>query len=358
MPKLYTLQYGAVQAFPKYNSVADSLSIANLFFVMKKNITIILASICLIFSAFKLADFPETEITNGIIDAKLYLPDPENGYYRGTRFDWAGVVPSLTYKGHSYFGQWFPKYDPKLHDAISGPVEEFTPLGFDEAKIGEEFLKIGVGTLVKPNDKKYSFATTYDIKNAGKWTVNKKKDLVEFTHELKDGAGYSYLYKKTVRLVKGKPDMVLEHTLKNTGSKSISTSVYDHNFVMIDNEPSNQNIRIVFPFDVIGEGQGFGSIINVNGKTLNYSRQIQKGDQVFSSGLKGFGPVAKDYDIRIENTKTGAGVRMTSDHPLEKLVYWACPTTSCPEPYIKLAAEPGQEVKWKINYEFYTFQPE
>jgi hypothetical protein len=323
---------------------------------MKKTFTSILALVCLCMSAYRLAEYPGTEITNGIIQAKLYLPDASSGYYRGTRFDWSGVVPSLEYKGHSYFGVWnAAPYDPKLHDAITGPVEEFTPLNFDDAKAGEQFVKIGVGVLVKPDDKKYSFATNYEVKNQGKWTVKKHNDRVEFTHELKDETGYAYIYTKTLRLVKDKAQLVLEHSLKNTGTKDIATSTYNHNFFMIDKEPSNQNIRIKFPFDVTGEGKGFGTIINAKDKTLSYTREVVKGDQVFSSGLQGFGPTAKDYDIRIENSKTNAGVRITADQPLEKLVYWACPTTSCPEPYIKLTAKPGQEIKWNINYEFYTF---
>jgi hypothetical protein len=307
-------------------------------------------------TAFRLADFPETEIGNGIIKARLYLPDAERGYYRGTRFDWAGVVPSLEFKGHSYFGEWNQApYDPKLHDAIMGPVEEFTPLGFDGAKPGETFVKIGVGTLVKPNDKGYAFSTDYAMKNPGKWTVKTGKDKVEYIHELVDETGYGYVYKKTLKLVKDKPELVLEHSLKNTGTKAIDASTYNHNFFMIDKEPSNENIRIVFPFDVKGEGKGFGTIINAQDKMLTYTREVAKGDQVFSSGLLGFGASSKDYDIRIENTKTRAGVRITCDRPLEKIVYWACPTTSCPEPYIKVSAQPGQEIKWKINYEFYTF---
>src|ERR1035438_5190147 len=71
------------------------------------------------------ADPPTAEISNSTIHAKLYLPDATDGYYRATRFDWSGVISSLEWNGHKYFGQWFPRYDPKLHDAIMGPVEEF-----------------------------------------------------------------------------------------------------------------------------------------------------------------------------------------------------------------------------------------
>ena len=38
---------------------------------------------------------PEAEITNGLIRARLYLPDAHAGFYRGTRFDWSGVIGGL-----------------------------------------------------------------------------------------------------------------------------------------------------------------------------------------------------------------------------------------------------------------------
>ena len=44
---------------------------------------------------YRAAEFPQAQITNGLIRVKLYLPDPKNGYYRATRFDWSGEIASL-----------------------------------------------------------------------------------------------------------------------------------------------------------------------------------------------------------------------------------------------------------------------
>jgi hypothetical protein len=41
------------------------------------------------------AEPPSAEIGNGQIKAKIYLPDPVNGFYRSTRFDWSGAFSSL-----------------------------------------------------------------------------------------------------------------------------------------------------------------------------------------------------------------------------------------------------------------------
>ena len=61
---------------------------------------------------------PVAEISNGKISATVYLPDPVNGFYRGTRFDWSGVVRSLEANGHSYYGPWFTKRSETVRDFI------------------------------------------------------------------------------------------------------------------------------------------------------------------------------------------------------------------------------------------------
>jgi hypothetical protein len=304
-------------------------------------------------SAMPLTDFPQTEISNGIIQAKIYLPDSQKGYYQGTRFDWSGNMPSLKYAGHEYFGQWFTKYSPEIHDVIMGPVEEFTALAYDETKPGETFVKIGVGVLRKPDDKPYSFARYYQIVNMGTRKVTSKPDQVQFTHELND-KDYSYRYEKTVQLIKNKPEMVLIHTLKNTGKKTIETSVYDHNFFVIDNQPVGPGYSITVPWDIRGTGQGIGELAEIIGKQVLFLRNVNNGENVFCSPLEGFSASPKDYEFRIENKLAGAGVKITCDQPILKLNFWCCSTTLCPEPYILVKADPGKEFTWKIHYEFYT----
>jgi hypothetical protein len=306
------------------------------------------------------ADFPQAEISNRFIRAKLLLPNEDTGYYRGTRFDWSGVIASLTYKGHTYFGQWFPRYSPTQHDAIMGPVEEFRSedgaLGYGEAKPGGMFMKIGVGILRKPDNTEYHFARPFQIVTRGKRVVRPEADRVVFVHELNDGNGYSYTYQKTVRLARNKPELILEHSLKNTGKRVIDTSVYDHDFFMLDNEPTGPNIRVRFPFRPKAETD-FKDKAEWRGNELTYKRELApRGDSV-ASWLTGFGATAKDNDFVVENTKTGAGVRQTGNRPLSQLNFWSIHTTVCPEAYIHMRIEPGRTFKWKIVYQFYTFTP-
>jgi len=307
-------------------------------------------------SACAAADYPEAQISNGVLQARLLLPDGQKGYYRGTRFDWSGAISSLQFRGHEYFGKWFDRYDPKTHDAIMGPVEEFLTngagLGYEEAKPGESFVKIGVGAIRKPEESAFRQFETYDITNSGKWTIRNTSDSVEFTQELSGTLGYAYIYKKTVRLVPGKPEMALEHSLRNTGKKPISTSVYEHNFYMLDHQPAGPAYSVRFPFQVHAQANLRGAA-EARGNELTYLQELQNGQSVYTA-LDGFGDTPRDYDIRVENRKAGTGVRQTSDRPLAKLVFWSIRTTVCPEAYIDLKADPEQEVKWRITYAFYT----
>jgi hypothetical protein len=320
---------------------------------MKKNFFAFLVLSVFALAAVSLDEVPQAAISNGIINARLYLPDSTRGYYRGTRFDWSGVIPDLRYKGHTYFGQWFEKYSPTLHDAIMGPVQEFAPLGYDEAKTGETFIKIGIGVLAKPQEARYLFATPYQILNAGKWAVKKQRAQVEFTHTLKDQE-YAYEYKKTVQLVKGRPEMVLKHTLKNTGNKTIETSVYNHNFFVLDSQITGKAFEIKFPYNIRVDSAPQGKFGQVTGNRLTFLKDFDQNDHVYYRAIEGFGKDAKDYNISIENHKTGAAVNITCDRPLSRMVFWSAVKTVCPEPYIQVRVEPGKEFTWNIFYKFYT----
>lgn len=320
---------------------------------MKSKFIIGFLLVVLLIGAKPADEFPQAEISNGVIRALLYLPDSQTGYYRGARFDWAGVMPELEYQGHTYFGQWFEKYSPTIHDAIMGPVEAFTPVGYEEAKAGENFLKVGIGMVTKSEEVPYSFAAPYTIANSGVWKVKKKSDQVIFTQTLEDKA-YAYEYKKTVQLVKGKPEMVLLHSLKNNGKQTLETSVFNHNFFVMDKQPIGPDFVVTFPFKLTTETEAPVALGKLQDNQILFGKELINNEHLFYRSLQGFSNTASDHDIKIENHKTGAAVRIKSDQPISRLVFWSAPKTICPEPYILLKIQPGETVQWKISYEFYV----
>lgn len=300
-------------------------------------------------------DAPAVEISNGLVTAVLFIPDAQRGYYRATRFDWSGAVADLRAVGHSYFGRWFPTYDPKKHDAIPGPVQEYvTGQGFDAAPVGGTFVKIGVGVLRKPAGPMRGFPTL-EIVDGGKWRTRVHKDAVDFIHEVNDPAsGYGYRYTKTVLLPPGKNQLVLKHRIESTGRNPLDTEMYDHNFFVLDGQGSGPDVEVRFPFRIEAFNITGGGGIQVGEKQLNYQRVLTTPARM---QIKGFGSTAADYDIRVENRKTGAGVRVTSDRPLSDFVFWTSPRTTCPEAYIHVHAERGKPMQWQITYDFYALPP-
>ena len=323
---------------------------------MKKTYLIIcILSWCMIGAAQE-GKYPDAKISNGILNAHFYLPDFNKGYYRATRFDWSGLITNLDFKGHQFYGQWYEKYDPQIHDVVMGPVEEFGQVGYTDVTPGGIFIKIGVGALQKPDETAYSSFKLYKITNPGKWEIKTKSDQVRFVHQLKEGE-YSYDYDKTISLVKGKPELRIQHTLKNTGTKTIETTVYNHNFVMIDHLLTGPGYVVRFPSNVTAEGRGFNDIAKIEGKQMTFLREVSKSESLYCGAMQGLSNDRSSYDFQVENIKAGAGVHITADQPVFKLAFWSNTTTVCPEPFIQVKVEPGKEFIWKIKYEFYTIDP-
>ena len=322
--------------------------------------------------ASALDDMPSRTISNGIISAKVYLPE-KFGFYRATRFDHAGMITHVTYKGHDYGRYWFAKTSPNVrnftydsdgvvahnNNVAAGPVEEFGENGFEAAgpcpegaqktKCGR-FLKIGVGILQRDNDT-YNRFHTYPILNPGTRTTRATANSIRFTQAVSgDPSGYGYSHTKIVTMVPGKAQMTIEVRLKNTGSKAIDTTVYNHHFTTLS--PGNEAIELVAPFNLTNVRPMPSDVIKFEGPRMSYLRAI-KGQEQVASDLTGYGGSASDNDFRITNTKTGYGVRLRADLPIARLLWWSIPSTLSLEPYMAIQLKPGEEKRWTHTLDYY-----
>jgi hypothetical protein len=311
--------------------------------------------------ADRLASSPIVTLDNGLITARIALPDPGKGFYRGTRFDQAGVITSLRLNGREFYGPWFDRTAPDVLDyvydaagavvagpdsATSGPVEEFAPLDFTPSP--GLFVKIGVGVLRQPDNEPYDHYRHYTIENGGEWIVRKTNNQIVLSQSLKSGKT-AYTYEKTLRLVPGKPELVIEHRLRNIGGRPISTTVYDHNFLRI--VKGNAGVRITFPFTVSAANPPGANLIQIQGNVLNYLRPMAFKERI-SFPITGYGITAKDYDFRVDDTATGAGVRIQGDQPLNRINIFSIDKVQSVEPYIAIDLAPGAEKQWSYAYTF------
>lgn len=313
--------------------------------------------------ARQLDNLAHKDISNGIVSVKVYLPG-QAGFYRGTRFDRAGVVAHATYKGMDYGQYWFSSYSPLVHDfawrdhqvtvstasGAVGPAEEFTAIGFEEAGIGGKFLKIGVGIL-KRDTQTYDFVHTYPVVNEGRRDFSATKTSIRLTQDLTDkDTGYGYHYIKIVRLVPGKPEMVIEHVLTNTGKKPIQTSVYCHNFLSLS--AGNANVVLTAPFKLEASKPLQPDAAEINGNSLKYLRPVKEGESV-TTPIAGFGDKVSDYDFKVMNTATGFGERIRGDQPLSRINFWSIRTIFSWEPYIAISLKPGETKRWTYTYDYF-----
>ena len=320
---------------------------------------------------------PAGHISNGLLNVSFYIPDAEKGYYRGTRFDWSGIIYSLRYKGEEYYGRWYTRIDSTIHNNVQrigpdgrgevvtgiassglGPAEEFLTsdkaLGFDDAKPGDTFLKIGVGVLRRTDDKPYDRYRDYKIVDGGKWTTKILGDKVVFTQILSNSkSGYGYVYTKTLYLIPGKPVMRIEHQLLNTGTRALASSVYDHNFFVTDNHHTGPDYVITTPYPMkISKTQG-SDLFRIDGNKLLFTKLFSPKEMVVT-WIDGFEPVAKDYSFRVENIRTGTGYSVQGDRPLSQIMVWAIFTNISLESFIDLNAGFGKEERWAYEYTYFT----
>ncbi len=294
-------------------------------------------------------NYPQSEISNSQVRMKLYLPDKDKGYYRATRFDWSGIIASLEWKGHRFFGQWKTTHDPLFHEDLSGPAEAsvMPGLGYDQAPVGGTFIRLGVGVLEKPDEKEYQWDHTYKIVDPGTWEVTKGNDWIKFTQIIKDHNGFGYIYSKTITLTGDPPGFVISHNLRNTGEKNMLIDQFNHNFFMIDGVRTGKDFIIKFPYS-ISTVNDLKGIVRISRKELSFAGNLDTGTVWLE--LKGYSDKPEDHNITVMNMKEKVGVNCQVDKPVYRQVFWACPTTLCPENFILLNIGPGKEESWNSTY--------
>ena len=292
--------------------------------------------------------FPQARIANDAVSLVVYLPDAEKGYYRGTRFDWSGMIARVQFMGgRTVFGPFRTRFDPTLHDHVVGPAEEFdneNPPGYAGAKVGDAFMKIGVGLIEKVQEEKYGFWNRYKLVKPGTWEITHGADWIQFDQELALG-GYAYAYTKRISL-KGM-SFTIAHTLKNTGAKPLDVLTYCHNFVLLDDDPVGPNYRVVLPFRARLEPKSDPAEARVEGNEIAFKDTVKSSVMLFLGGYTG---AAAENAATIENTRTGTALKFTCDRPVVKYNFYAEKTAACPEPFIRLKIEPRKEEKWETAY--------
>lgn len=289
-------------------------------------------------------------LCRGDLRVSVFVPNDLEGYYRGTRFDWAGVFEGIEYRGCNYAEPWFETYSPFMHDAVCGPAEEFSPIGYEDAAPGGLFLKIGVGVLERIDEGEYDRFRLHRIMDPGTRGMEAGDDYVVFTHEI-SSRHYGYVYRKEIRLLSDS-SFRIRHSLRNTGTKPLKGDVYNHNFFTLGLLEVGEARRIAFPYHPEGTWRADYDSVALTDNGIHFSRRLARGESVYMGNIHetGRGLSGSPDSFIISDGRTGRGVRMTCAVPMTRAVFWSNHRIACIEPYIGFDIVPDGTFAFDIDY--------
>eukprot|EP00928_Gymnodinium_smaydae_P057980 TRINITY_DN41203_c0_g1_i1.p1 TRINITY_DN41203_c0_g1~~TRINITY_DN41203_c0_g1_i1.p1 ORF type:complete len:386 (-),score=32.99 TRINITY_DN41203_c0_g1_i1:226-1383(-) len=313
-------------------------------------------------------------------------------YYKSTRFDWSSMIGDMYFEGHRFFpsNTWRQPHDPTWTESGVGLASEFGcgddgsvcrsgwqdheqvtsngVLGYDEADIGQPFLKVGVGKLIKGacsagvqrcnyHDEVYRFNSPYKFAETPQWNVTElESQAIEMTHCASLGERWGYCLQKLIS-VEGS-SVIVKSRLENTGSKSFATPHYSHNFLAVDKKPTGPGWGVGFDLDVseyvdsawaVPLSQYFEQVSNTS---LRVKEKVPSGVAMKanfgrSTGEKSHGSYSATFDgVQISHTIDGAQL------PLYAYNFYVEQTTMSPEPITLISLGPSELASWTHTYSF------
>lgn len=267
--------------------------------------------------------------------------------YKGTRFDRGGFITQVTLdKKHTFCVPEARKTGEGTGGI--GICNEFgilnTP-GYDEAILGEKFLKIGVGLLTKPNTEKYQFYRLYETSTFNT-EISIEKDSARFATYPVECNGYAVKYEKYIYLKENR--LIIKYTLGNVGSKPIITNEYSHNFIGIDNKLVGPEYVLRFPYNIKVKVEENTELINITENSISWKYTPES---AFYYLVEGFGDTSGHY-WELVNLSSGTAIREYANFPIAKIAIWGTTHVISPEMFVNINIAPGESQIWSREFEF------
>lgn len=283
-------------------------------------------------------------------DLAIYIEMPHEGY-RFSRFDWTGKITHVEFQGVTITGSQGNPAEDKGHFG-KGFYNEFgimKAIGFDETKINGWFHKIGVGQLRKKSPQ-YLFSKKHDIEPA-KFSTTCEPKRVLLRCEADEVNGYSYILEKEIEL--NESSFLINYVLHNTGTKSIHTDEYAHNFVAIGEDPIGEHYILKFPFRM--EPNSFNESLNPDLRVGFSSNEVEFDNRLEKEFL--FNNLTNGKSVnaswQLINLKYKIGITEIGDFKTEKINLWGNEHVVSPELFYSISLEPGEFKKWSREYRIF-----
>lgn len=267
--------------------------------------------------------------------------------YRGSRFDWTGFITQVKLDGRHTFCS-AEALKPGEGTGGMGLCNEFgifTPIGYDDAKVGEQFPKLGVGLLTREDGKPYSFSRPYPIKPFS-MKVHSDANSVTFVVEPIDCRGYAARLTKVLRVEQNR--LSVEYRLANVGSRPLVTREYCHNFISLDGHPVGPEYRLR-----LCAAPAFRKVPEVIQQEGAILRWRQTPAAAFHAPVDPWAPEGPGW-WEMVHEPTGVGLRETDDFHWASLAVWGTDRLLSPEAFIQIDVAPGKEQVWRREYTFFA----
>jgi hypothetical protein len=306
---------------------------------------------------------------------------PPGTAYQGTRFDWTAFITQVTLDDQHTF--CVPEsYEAGQGTGGVGLCNEFgidMPVGYDDARPGDCFPKLGIGLLVRPDEAPYRFARPYEIAERYGVQIETTADRTHFAIEPLDCRGYAAYLEKTVT-AQGS-HLEIAYRLSNTGSQRLRTVEYCHNFCGIDGHSIGPDYRLSVPYAIqleplppamlrqalpdllakiapdwllkrliSGTIRRRSNVLVVNGNELTLSAVPER---PFYQRLLGFS-VTSQPQWELIHTPSGVGVREVDDFVPARVAVWGTSHVISTEIFVAIDLLPGETQTWSRRYEFFS----
>ncbi len=233
--------------------------------------------------------------------------------------------------------------------------ERTWPPGYADAKVGESFLKVGVGVLERDSENDYQFSHAYPVIERAATDVEWGGSAATFKQRLQGNArGYAYALDVQVSLTD--TQLRFDYRLKNTGTRPFSTEQYLHNFMRLGTDLSSA-YRVMFPHPVVVCTKDCETLdtptspfVLADSQTVSFERSPAKwGGKQFVKAAEG---TAALCSFALENEATGQRVLISCSRPVTNVALWTTEYQISPEANMLLTLEPGEEALFSRSYTF------
>jgi hypothetical protein len=285
-------------------------------------------------------------------DPATFLSDRWSEDYGGTRFDHSGRIALAEFRGHTFIGRWTEIAGRRVPMYSLGTSEEYkTNLAIDPTPPETRaVIRIGVGRMGRtdPNGR-------WTIAPAP-WEVQSGPDWIEFRQAVAHPSGWGYHLVKRLTLADRPGEFRFDRRLRNTGTGEIAATFYCHNWFGIDGVGIGPDYRVRFPFRPKmewGKWRGGGQIV---GQEINFLGPVTEPLPGFYARFAGRWD-ADENRVTIEQTRSGACVRIVGDWPVSLYGVYATREEICPEPHFAFRLAPGDERSWATTYTLMLAHP-